>query len=313
MPRSDWRTIYAIGLIAALTIFAVVVGAVIYRDADHLQRSYERSANDKARDYARRADINSERRCLRIAAPEAKQNCIREEAQAAREGQHDEYDLQAQLVTSAWTRAMGIAAIVGMTFGIVGVGLVFITFREARHGNDIARDALEGQLRPWIEFRVSKAGTLEIVDDRLELVLAVTFKNIGTSPAIDLTYMGTMIFGTAIDPHFRKLVERFRTSDHDWADKNLFPDGTWERNVVAVHNGPRSGTEEMTFVIVARYRTPFSETYRFTARAFDVGPTVSNSMGEMVPVGHRLFDMENLPARQAVLVIEKQHFSGFAT
>ena len=138
MPRGYRGPIYAIGLIAVLCA-GVQSGKWIYDDADRLERVYEDRAKQKAEAYANRAHIAAERRCVPLPA-QAERDCIREEAQAARQGQHDEYDLQAQLVTSAWTRAMGIAAIIAMAAGIFGIGLVFVTFRETRVAAAAARD-----------------------------------------------------------------------------------------------------------------------------------------------------------------------------
>ena len=69
---------------------------------------------------------------MRRLSPAAKHDCIHEAADTAREGQHDERDLEAQLVTSVWTHYMGLAAIGGTAFGIIGIFLVLATFRETK-------------------------------------------------------------------------------------------------------------------------------------------------------------------------------------
>lgn len=207
-------------------------------------------------------------------------------------------------------------AFIGGLFGIVGTALIFLAWKETRAANQIAHDALDGQLRPWIYFVTARWGTMEIVDDNLELTAKVTFENIGASPAIDLTYMGTMIFGDDLDPQFRKLVEDFRAGSHDWADKNLFPGKEWERNACAVHTGNRDIKTKVTFVIIARYLTPFSDQYRFTARAYEVH-TVRRDEGHSQQ-GAWEIDLNNPPPSGQskgpnVSLVEKQHFSGYAT
>lgn len=297
--------------LVGLILLAFGLGGWLISDGFKLERVHQQQTYARANDYAARAKVAVERRCRPLPASE-ELRCIREENKVAREGVYNENELKTQLVTSVWTRQMGIAAIIAMAFGIFGVGLVFVTFHATREGNEIAREAMEGQLRPWVTFTVSQNAKLWVEDDSLELNAEVTFKNIGTSPAIDLTYMGTMVFGSDVRTHFDNLVRHFHTGDTDWADKTLFPDGTWDRTVVAVHSGERKGVHEITFVVIARYRTPFSNKYRFTARAFDVGLTKRNSYGEYTPIGHRNIDIGVLE-REVVRLIEKQHFSGFTS
>lgn len=114
------------------------IGGYLYIDAERVGRSYEDQAKEKAAYYADRARLIIETTCLQL-APADQRNCVREQAQAARQSQHDEYDLQAQRETAAWTRAMGIAALIAMVFGMVGVGLVYLTFSAQRRGNRIAQ------------------------------------------------------------------------------------------------------------------------------------------------------------------------------
>lgn len=324
MPRGNWRYFITIGLAA---LFAAFIGGIIYKDASNLQAFYEHQANKNAQAYGDTAREHAERACAGVIAPK-RFECIHEQHHDARQRQREEYDLQAQLVTSVWTRAMGLAALIATSVGILGVVLIYTTFNETRRTNRIAmkegaratrraiaaaaatQTAMENQLRPWISFSVVENGKLWISDDTLEMTAVVTFKNIGDSPAIDLTYMGTMVFGADVRTPFDNLIKHFHTGDTDWADKTLFTDETWTRTVVAAHSGKRKGVHEITFVVIARYRTPFSDKYRFTARAFDAGLTKQNSYGEIVPIGHRNIDI-GVVQREIVRLIEKQHFSGF--
>lgn len=118
-------------IIAAAVVFAVVIGGYIYSEADRLTLFYKHQAAQKAEKYAERAREEAQTSCA-LLPPQYQPECVNQEVEAARPSQRDEYDLQAQLVTAAWTRAMGVAALIAMVAGIVGVALVFITFRETK-------------------------------------------------------------------------------------------------------------------------------------------------------------------------------------
>lgn len=188
MLRGYRRTVYAVGLIA-LAAIAGGGGLWIYSDANRLQSAYEHQAKEKAQRYADRADIAVKRHCGPLLA-QAARDCRREEYAAARQGQHDEYDLQAQLVTSVWTKAMGLAALVGMVVGIFGVGLIYVTFRETRRAaksaeNSLehARDTAKRQLRAYLvakSFRISGV----LVDHTPRVMFEL--KNVGQTPAYEV-------------------------------------------------------------------------------------------------------------------------------
>ena len=141
MPKITWAKLFGPALIA-LILFAFGAAAWLIRDGTRLETAYQQYAKTKADNYTDRARKAIERRCVPL-PPTDEARCVREEDQAARQGRHDEYDLQAQLVTSAWTRQMGLAAIIAMAFGVLGVGLVFVTFRETRKAAQSARDTLD--------------------------------------------------------------------------------------------------------------------------------------------------------------------------
>lgn len=120
-------------ILTALGIALVVglIGGWAWRDAEQSQRVYERQAEQNAEAYRDSASIHAQRACTLLPSVE-RRLCVHTEYHEARQREREEYDLQAQLVTSAWTRAMGIAAIIAMGVGILGVGLVYTTFRETQ-------------------------------------------------------------------------------------------------------------------------------------------------------------------------------------
>lgn len=158
MLRGNWRPVYTAGLVV-FALLGAAVGGDLYWDAIGLEGQYQRQTDHKAKEYRDRAHQRAESRCRHVPA-EAIRQCVYEEYNAAEQGEHDQTDLQAQLVTSAWTRAMGIAAIIGMSVGIVGVGLVFITFRETKRAADIARDAMSADQRAWLSVKATLVSEL---------------------------------------------------------------------------------------------------------------------------------------------------------
>lgn len=89
---------------------------------------------------------------------------------------------------------MGVAAIIGMTVGIVGVGLVLITFREtrkaaeaAREGNEIARDTAKRQLRAYLS--ITHLGIYGLKSRNRKVFFSMCLTNAGQSPA--KRYRGT--------------------------------------------------------------------------------------------------------------------------
>ncbi|XAP78483.1 hypothetical protein ABC955_01510 [Citromicrobium bathyomarinum] len=96
----------------------------------HYQIAAERDAQYEADAARKRVQLE----CAVSEIPRAECNeRIQYEAQEAQERTRD---LEAQQSMSVWTKAMGIAAVIGMAVGIFGLGLIFFTFRETRRAAD---------------------------------------------------------------------------------------------------------------------------------------------------------------------------------
>lgn len=197
MSRRDWITVGALGLAVLL---AVLGGKWLYDDASRQQTVYENLAEQKAQHYRDSAYVSAKARCSRVARAQIRP-CVDEEYDAARKGEHDEYDLQAQLVTSVWTRAMGIAAIIGMAVGILGVGLIFITFRENKRTADVAENALAESGRPHLLLGTITIGSLGDLSLDDEIPVVFNFVNHGTGPAWMREYRLGAWLRNAGEPH----------------------------------------------------------------------------------------------------------------
>jgi hypothetical protein len=177
--------VLAAGAISIWTAYALINPAI------HLERSYERQANTDTAYYAEKAQSEYAWDCLHAPSP-ARDKCRYEKAQSARNGQHSANDLEAQSVTAVWTRQMGFAAIIGVAVSIVGVILVWITFRATREGNEIAGDTAHRQLRAYIApleatghiwWEKEQPGVAGSTGYQVKYSLLGGIKNVGQTPA----------------------------------------------------------------------------------------------------------------------------------
>lgn len=175
------------GILTALGLaFCVLLaGGVVFwlsSSASNLQASYEHSAKNRADDYAQRRDVIIENRCLPLTGSK-QADCINEEREAARKGYRDEYDLEAQRITAVWTAHMGIAAIIGMAASLIGVGLVWVTFRETRKAASISERTYKAFIameRPKLVVKFSEVE--RHADGNIAFEVSVT--NIGKSSCV---------------------------------------------------------------------------------------------------------------------------------
>ena len=172
-------------VLIALILLAFGLGCWIFFDGVRLERIYQQETHERADNYAARARVAVEASCRPLPAVE-ELDCIRKENKTAREGAYNENDLKAQLVTSVWTKQMGIAAIVAMAFGVLGVGLVFVTFHSTREANAISREAMMAENRAWIEIVPTfQFGDLKYLETErvFQIKTVFTVKNIGETVA----------------------------------------------------------------------------------------------------------------------------------
>lgn len=191
-------------VITAVAVGAFGIGGYIYADAERLTLGYEQAAADKAEKYIEHARVQVQARCA-LVAPQDKRECVREEVQAARQGEHDEYDLQAQLVTSAWTRAMGMAALIAMVAGIIGVALVFITFRETKRAAQSATNTYQAFVN--VERGRLIVAPLMVADCAEHIVsIHARITNIGKSGSTILGIRYAMLEGVEFPSEFKAKI-----------------------------------------------------------------------------------------------------------
>lgn len=210
MSGSNWRRSYTIGLIVVgLAAAGFASWLWTSTETDHLE--IEQQAAESADAYADPSNIAVEGECLTL--PKARRaDCITAEREASYEGQRNARDLEAQRVVATWTRAIGIATIIGMAFGIFGLSLIFVTFREARRAadagfraNEIAEDNARRQLRAYVNVTNVKA---EGIQPGIKPRFEIEINNGGQSPAYACTIQTFFHYCEGCDPDYVKIPMR---------------------------------------------------------------------------------------------------------
>jgi hypothetical protein len=180
---------------AALGVVSILISALLIIVFSQRSIRYEREATDRSYDYARDAERQIAVHCrASIAADRA--NCVNKAVQTAREYQREEQDLAAQKVSAWWTKIMGAAAVAGVILSAFGVFLVWRTFRAAREGNAISREAMMAENRAWIEIVPTfQFGDFRYLEEQSEFRLKAVFtvKNIGETVALNVGFMIDLI------------------------------------------------------------------------------------------------------------------------
>ncbi len=93
-------------------------------------------------------------------------------------------DLQAQEKSAYWAGAMFWATLGALVLSVIGVGLVWTTFRETRKANSIARETMFRQLRAYVTAESAERNH----DNRFEgysglECVSITLHNSGATPA----------------------------------------------------------------------------------------------------------------------------------
>ncbi|MCA0433043.1 MAG: hypothetical protein LCH46_07235 [Proteobacteria bacterium] len=83
-------------------------------------------------------------------APDVQAECFINLSRTTREAARQEQDLVAQRVTAIWTFIIGAATILSLLSSAFGVFLVWKTFSASKEANQIARQQLEIDSRPWM-------------------------------------------------------------------------------------------------------------------------------------------------------------------
>ena len=260
------------GILAALIAIAFI-GWGLWQSAE-----YQRQANDQTSKYAAYTDQEIRQTCVGSASAD-KANCIAKARNEQRGNQRNEQDLVAQRQSALWAYIMGAAAVIGMGLSVIGVFLVWTTFRETRQANVIAREAMEAQTRPWIRlaarpYRSRREGTT------VKASVTVRAENVGNAPANYVSLVPTILDGEWSTPRILNAAPNFfddgRASqnapvrDLNLHDRILFQQEEWNYDCkVEATNFPED-CRVGCMVVALRYNAPDSAKARYTILVFDM-------------------------------------------
>lgn len=165
--RVAWT--FAIG---ALVVLAFCVGVWGWSQ----KAEYERDAQKHYEEYTTNTYHPQRDACLVPPAID-RESCLAKAQADARAYERDEQDLVAQKTTATWTVLMGGAAISGMILSVIGVGLVWTTFKATRDANEIARTASVNESQAYVQIK-----EVRWIESTEDIVFTFFVQNSGQTP-----------------------------------------------------------------------------------------------------------------------------------
>jgi hypothetical protein len=273
-----WALIGIVGSFA----FALA-GGMLYR-AEIKEAGYLQIGEMNADAAFKRAEAYVIRICAPLRVPD-QQRCAADQQAAARQVRREERGLEAQQINATWTRYLGITGILGTSFGMLGLVLVLLTFRENKRSADAAQRALihehertTAELRPWVKIEV-RPTKFEIDADGLSIGYDVVFTNIGRTTAENFSFQSDCGFSRLetdkIDSQFAGWAEptdRSRPAALMPGEQRSFPALQSAMNRAVPWSGTRT-PRSVAYVVVASafYWSAIDEKWHRTDRSFTIG------------------------------------------
>ncbi|MEX0282123.1 MAG: hypothetical protein AB3N13_13150 [Arenibacterium sp.] len=199
MPESDSdRYVKGAILVAIVLVLASVIAFQKsgYEHVVPVANQYEAST------YKQRADFRIENECADFDGA-ALLECKHDIEQAERDAHRDQKDLKAQRYMALWAFIMAVASLFGLGVTVVGLVFIYRTLKASEKATDaavqsvaVSREIGEAQVRAYLS--VDQA-TVE-ADNKGHLVLKVTLKNSGNSPARRVRQTTRVEFRTGVRP-----------------------------------------------------------------------------------------------------------------
>ena len=184
MSRGDWfkhpKIRLISGLLVAVAFCASWVGYGLLQSAE-----YERQASANSAEYAKNTRDKVAKACLKLAGIDAV-NCANNARDAETEYRYNQSDLVAQRQSALWAYIMAAAAVIGMGLSVIGVWLVWTTFRETKRSADSASNTYSAFValeRAIVKVHLNMSGQRQ---GRLAFGVWVT--NIGKSSCLIKSY-----------------------------------------------------------------------------------------------------------------------------
>ena len=167
------------GITTAILLCCLIVGYMAYVSGRETERRDQTPAA-----YSDTAKNKAQQDCVKL-EDDAAFECIYEKVTASQEQARGEQDLDAQQRSANGTAITAFVALIGLAVSVVGIGLVYTTFKETRKANIIAREGMERQLRAYLTSSDFKTRGMIGPNNRfVEMVIQAIVHNSGQTPAL---------------------------------------------------------------------------------------------------------------------------------
>ena len=291
-------------IIVAIVGWLILVGNAQPISNDAGRKPAVTQSNEKA---TQSAEIVSNIRGIR-STPET-QN-VKTDPYEKERNEREKRDLQAQENSAYWAGAMFWVTFAAAVLSIIGIGLVWTTFRETRKANDIARDGN----RAWVKLEAKGPRTMVIGHPKSTLHIGVELVNFGQSPATNIRCWGKIYFEpVSTEKIFSDVTNYYKsTIVADYSNVIFTNDKIIEQIDIECLDVP-AGRYDIIAVASCCYRVIGKDELHFTARTFDISSQdpSAQSLG-----GRGQFQFHNSKSNMAmtqVLPIERKDVSAIAT
>lgn len=304
----------ALGFLAlsGLLIFGALVWGLGFLQGSESERRRQIPAS-----YSRTAQADAQRTCVGTESS-AIFECVYEKVEASQEQARGEQDLSAQ--QRAAFAALASAVLALLTLVVTGIGVWFVkrtldatlkavqdtseATEAMRESNRIARESVEAQMRAWVSFEYQSTERIVRSPNAILFKFKGAFRNIGHTPAINFSYYVSLAFDNEVDKFVRGAMEHYRNRDIGWIEANIFHGEDYSQTVMCECENPPSGAQITHFIVVATYKTAFSNEMRFTVKVMRV---LDNGRGD------GLVDLTSPPPASALRLCNPDNFIGYAT
>lgn len=192
--------------------------------------------------------------------------------------------------------------ILAVIVGLVGIGGLFVTFRETQETNRIARQTLEVQERPWITVSATLSSSFTFSEDgAADVGVRLLLENVGHSVATGIkytVYVPLLSYESAVGVRDKVCEEYRRGRDVRGGEFVLFPEqrrtvdswirvGDSEYLQENASSDPRDPRKVISPVVVGcvTYESPSFPERRVTGFIYAL---VSKKYGASLPIGETL-------------------------
>lgn len=231
--------------------------------------SKQAEANGYAAEYpadtAKRID-----QCWAKAESSDQQECIEDAIKSSHESQRSEKDLRAQREMSDWAFWLLVITAIQTPVTIAGLLALLETIKQGSEANLISRQSVEAATRAWVTIKAEEVIGFNLVNGAPHFTARLKIKNIGSSPAVEVSYFMSMAFGDDPKNDVDETLKMYRNSKIEWKDAILFPSDHFVHRASCEQSDVNPQIARVAIYMIAAYKTVFSDEWHFTAHLYQV-------------------------------------------